>query len=537
MDKEQGKPTFDRRSFIGLGALAAGAAAASLAGCTPQDTGGNAGTTSGGQTTATAPVIPAADETLEFDVVVCGSGMAGMTAALEAAYQGANVALIEKMGVLGGGTNFAEGIFACGSPLQKERGIKATVKDILKTEYDFQHFIVDTKLWEVIAHNSAEDIAWLMDQGVEFIDLFNTGGGEYTHHIYMDFRGKTAITAMEAKANELGVSIFTNTAAQHLLMEGNAVVGVQADQDGKIVYLKAKGGVILATGSAGSNFDLLEKYSIRTPEKTMYNGAPGVEGDGINMAMEIGMGDCFRLMGPWIGLVVEPLGFNSHLSAAGAMEPTNVWVNQNGERFANEGLVVFYTYPNNCVESQVRAYSVLDQAQMDRMVNEGCIMGWAMYIFAGTKLTEAPAEMDRMLAEGNENCFKAETIEDLAQQMGLPVENLSKTISDYNGYAKAGTDEQYGKDPQFLAPVSTPPYYGFRIKQNCINMYGGIHVNPNNEVIKQDATVIPGLYAAGSECGGYQGETYGLALPGSCQGVSLGTGRVAARNASARAKG
>jgi fumarate reductase flavoprotein subunit len=173
---------------------------------------------------------------------------------------------------------------------------------------------------------------------------------------------------------------------------------------------------------------------------------------------------------------------------------------------------------------------------MDRMVNEGCIMGWAMYIFAGTKLTDAPQEMEAALADSNPNVFKAETIEDLAAAMGLPVENLVKTVNDYNGYVTAGNDEQYGKTPDFLAPVSTPPYYGFRIKQNCINMYGGIHVNPQNEVIREDGTVIEGLYAAGSECGGYQGETYGLALPGSCQGVSLGTGRVAGKNAAVRAK-
>jgi len=98
-------------------------------------------------------------------------------------------------------------------------------------------------------------------------------------------------------------------------------------------------------------------------------------------------------------------------------------------------------------------------------------------------------------------------------------------------------DAKYQKDPAFLMPISTPPFYGFRIKQNCINMYGGIHVNPKNEVVKPDGTVIPGLYAAGSECGGYQGETYGLALPGSCQGVSLGTGRVAGSNAAKLAKG
>jgi fumarate reductase flavoprotein subunit len=524
-----------RQMLQGLGVGALAVATSGMAACAPTAQQSEGAGSSGSASPAEPTGITTPDEILDFDVVVCGSGMAGMTSALQAAYEGANVVIIEKMGALGGGTNFAEGIFACGSPLQKEMGIEADVKTILQTEYDFQHYIVDTKLWDVIANNSATDISWLMDQGVKFIDVFNTGGGQYTHHIYTDYRGSTAIAALEAKAKEAGITILTSTAAERLLTEGEKVVGVQANQEGRVLHINA-GAVILATGSAGANFDLMARYSVRTPDKCMYTGAPGVEGDGIQMAMDVGMGDCFRLMMPAIGLTVEPLGFNSQLAAAGAMEPTNLWFNQNGERFADEGLSIYYTYPNNCVESQVRSFSIFDQVQYDRMLNEGCIMGWAMYIFAGTKLTEMPDELERELAANNPFVCRADTIEEVANYFAVDEARLQRTIDDYNACVAAGNDTQYYKDPAFLAPVSTPPYYAFRIKQNCINMYGGIHVNPENEVIREDASVIPGLYAAGSECGGYQGETYGMALPGSCQGVSLGTGRVAGANAAAYAR-
>ncbi|MDR2197283.1 MAG: FAD-dependent oxidoreductase [Coriobacteriales bacterium] len=530
-----------RRGFLaGLAATAGVAATAGLAACAPSASVEEAAASGSAAPTeeqvVASPVIPPADETLETDVLVCGSGMAGMSAALQAAYEGVQVTIIEKMGELGGGTNFAEGIFACGSPLQKERGIDADVRSILQTEYDFQHYIVDTKLWDVIANNSATDIAWLMEQGVEFIDLFNTGGGAYTHHIYTDYRGKNAILAMEAKAAELGITVLKNTAAEHLLVENGAVIGVSANSEGSILHIKAQA-VILATGSAGANFELMKRYSVRTPDKVMYTGAPGIEGDGIRMASEAGMGECFRLMMPAIGLTVEPLGFNSQLAAAGAMEPTNLWFNQRGERFADEGLSLTYIFPNNCVESQVRSYSIFDQDSFDRLVNEGCIMGWAMYIFAGTKLTEMPGELERELAANNPHIVRADTIEEIAEFFEVDAASLLGTVEEYNGFVDAGDDGQYHKNPDFLVPVRTPPFYGFRIKQNCLNMYGGIHVNPKNEVINEEGVVIEGLYAAGSECGGYQGETYGMALPGSCQGVSLGTGRVAGSNAAARALG
>lgn len=283
---------FDRREFlkgaavVGAGTIGAGA----LAACSSNPASSNStqkdDTAAQPSTPDTGYTLSTPDETMEADVVICGSGMAGMTSALQAAYDGAKVILVEKQLALGGGTAYAEGIFACGSPLQAERGINADVRTILDTELDFQHYIVDATLWDVIANNSAQDISWLMDQGVEFIDVFNTGGGEYTHHIYKDYRGINAITALEAKATELGVTILKGTAAQHLLTNDDTVVGVEAKQDNKIIHINSKA-VILATGSSGANMELMDKFSVRTPDKVMYTGAAGVEGDGIRMVVRL----------------------------------------------------------------------------------------------------------------------------------------------------------------------------------------------------------------------------------------------------------
>jgi fumarate reductase flavoprotein subunit len=103
-------------------------------------------------------------------------------------------------------------------------------------------------------------------------------------------------------------------------------------------------------------------------------------------------------------------------------------------------------------------------------------------------------------------------------------------------FCAAGADTQYNKDPKFLVKLEKPPFYAARITANTLNTLGGIRVNSAMEVIKTDGHKIPGLYAAGMECSGYSGETYGLIIPGSTQGIALATGRIAGEAAAAFAK-
>jgi fumarate reductase flavoprotein subunit len=533
-----------RRTFIGLGAGAALAAGTGIAGCSPAVTGGDDAASQKSAENGSpnsSPTVPewglpelsaVADETIDTDIVVVGSGMGGMAAALTAAESGAKVVVLEKNDTLGAGTSFAEGIFAIESPLQEELGIEADVRAMLQVEYAFQRYIVDSRLWNVVASNSPTDIRWLMDQGVEFSEL--GGGGSIaeirTQHMYLEHRGSNALKVMEEKASSLGVEIRTSTRAAHILKDGDKITGVQADVSGSVLNVNAKA-VILATGGVGNNQDLINTYTNRNADNMYWCGGPNVTGDGIMMASEAGMGKPYRIGAPGLGATIEPLGVSSQLAAAGAMEPTNLWVNQDGKRFANEWLTKTYIYVLNAIDSQLKTFSIFDQTSFDRMVNEGIKGGWGFYVLAGTKLTELQTELDRELSNGNPYVFKADTIEDLAGQMEIDAAVLQETVDQYNGYVSQGQDPDYGKEPDFLVEMKTAPFYGFRIKSSIVQWVGGIHVNPSAEVLARDGSVIPGLYAAGIDCSGFQGETYGLTIPGSCQGISLGMGRQSAKSA------
>lgn len=285
----------------------------------------------------------------------------------------------------------------------------------------------------------------------------------------------------------------------------------------------------------GASVVVLEKQSILGGST---NFAEGVFGMGSQLQKEAGMGEPFRLMAPIVGTTVEPLGVASPLASLGAMNPYALWVNQDGLRFANEGFTRAYTTSANAVESQYRTFSIVDQKLFDRLVADGDpAVGWGYYVLKGSPLTEAPEELDRELERGTENIFVADSIAELAQVLDIDPATLEATVADYNAIVEAGEDPVHGKKDIYLTDkIETGPFYAFRVKGSAVNMFGGIHINSNVEVVREDMTVIPGLYAAGVECGGFQGETYGITVPSSCQGISLSTGRRGAKNAVAYAR-
>ena len=523
-----------RQMLLGMG-VGATALAAGMVGCaSPQapqaaEPGADA-----------APALKEPDQTVDADIVVVGSGMGGMSAAVTAAEEGASVILLEKQSVLGGGSNFAEGVFGMGSELQKEAGVNGSLTDLIKLELEFQRYIADYTLWEFVVEGAEENLAWLVDHGVKFIELADGPyAGIRTQHIYEGHRGKNMIAKLEEAARSVGVDIRLGTPATHLLMEDGAVAGVQAESGSEVVNFNAKA-VILATGSSGENFDMLEKYTSRNSDNYMWCGAPGIVGDGINMAIEAGMAERpYKLMSPTVGTTVEPLGISSHLAALGAMNPYALWVNHEGKRFVSEGLTRSYTTSANAVDSQYRTFSIVDQALFDRLVADGDPkVYWGYYVMRETPLSDAPKEMEQELERGNENVFKADTVAGLADAMGIDPAVLEATVAEYNAIVDAKEDPVHGKQADDLTDkVETGPFYGFRIKGSQVNMFGGIRINSNVEVVREDHTPIPGLYAAGLECGGFQGETYGITVPSSCQGIALSTGRRGAKNAVAYANG
>ena len=522
-----------RHLLMGMG-VGAATVAAGLSGCAagaPQ--GATSASADDASTTLKEPT-----ETVEADVVVVGSGIAGMSAAITAAEEGAKVVQLEKQSILGGGSNFAEGVFGMGSDLQKEAGVTGDLADLLAIEMEFQKYQVDYTLWKGVLDGAEENLLWLIDQGVEFIGLNEAIYGNLrTQHLYKDHRGANMIAKLEESARAAGVETRLSTPAKHLIIEDGIVTGVQAESGKDVINVKAKA-VILATGSSGSNWELFDRHTSRSSKHYMWCGAQGIEGDGIKMAEEAGMGECYRLMAPIVGTTVEPLGLTSQLAALGACNPIALWVNQDGVRYMDEGQVRKVITAPNALDTQITSYSIVDQALFDTLVENGDPnVGWGFYVPRGTALSEAPDELEREFERGTETIFKADSITELAEQLSMDPAVLQQTVEEYNDVVDAQVDTVHRKDPKYLThQVAAPPFYAFHVVGSNVNMFGGIHINANCEVVREDGSAIEGLYAAGLECGGFQGETYGISIPSSCQGIGLSTGRCSAKHAAAYAR-
>lgn len=542
-DKTAIESALSRRSFLtGVGVVALGTAGAgALAACSPSNPSSTdtPSTDNGGGSSATgANTSPydgfslyefvTAEETVEVDVVVIGSGTGGLVPAINLAEEGYKVALLEKMNVWGGNTNFAEGCFGVGTEMQKAQGIEFDWHELLLQELNFQNFNANPKIWELYIKHSADDFKWFTDHGVEFEGVFGPGGGAETWHLFKGHHGDSAVKAMIPAAESAGVDLRQEVQALGLLMEGGVCVGVQAkDGTGKIIDFKATH-TIVATGGTSENHDGILQTTNRNVDRTSYQGGSGHNGEGLGMVAQALDETPKDVMLALIGSTIANARISSHLGLAVGCEPKVLWVNHNAERFIDETMSAMQlTAVNNALLTQSDAFSIIDQALWTSLEKEGVTFGLGAYLTAGQPAEEMQADWDTLEPEGN--IFKADTIEDLAALMGVDGAKLKETVDTYNTYCASGQDADYKKAPEYLIACATPPFYGFRLAALHINTMGGIRINENCQVITRDYEVVEGLWASGVDCSGFAGETYGIVLPGSNQGVALFTGRQIAR--------
>lgn len=551
-DPNTGRGVTRRQLLGGMAFGALGMAVTGMIGCSGQQASAAATDEAGAPVNPTVPphvdvvpkdspwampaYVPEPDETLQFDMVCVGSGMGGFSAGLTALQEGVkSVAIIERADALGGGTAMAEGLTAIDTPWMKEKGFSHVDPDtIIQKEFDWHHYICDATLWSTVLRNNPSDFNWLLDQGVEIVACVATGGAEYpTHHVYKGHRGVSAINALNQRFTEAGGTVLTNTRGTHMLMDGNTVKGIQClTSDGRCINIETSA-VVIATGGIGGNKDIVNYWTERNPENQVWLGCPTATGDGVQLAVEAGMGKPYHLGGPGLGADVPPLDLASHFNCAAALESCNLWVNQDGNRFFNEGVTLNFYAPVNAIESQCKTFAVFDSEIMRHYVEEGADVGWAQYVPKKTLMVNAPAECEREIANGNPFVFKTDTLEEMAEQMGIPVSTFMETVNEYNGFCRDGNDTKFFKDPYYLRELKTPPFYGARLKAGVVSQKGGVHCNNKGEVITMSGRRINGLYVAGLDCGGFQSQTTGITIPGSVQGYALGMGRLCGKNGAA----
>jgi len=465
--------------------------------------------------------ITRADETIEAQVVVVGSGLGGLSAAMTATEEGAKkVILIEKEPFYGGGTNFAE-VFI--GPPADEAEARRSAAEFAK----WSNYIADPMLHYQKAIEQKENSAWLFDK--HKVKVHSVPGAPPNLLFYEGGHGMSCIKTLVPQAKALGVDIRLNTAALFLLLKDpHTCVGVRAEeQNGKIIDFKAKA-VVLATGGMSTNKALLAHYTSIDLEKTLIDGIQsGQDGDGQVMVEATAHGKAIHLCVSSLFLNVKGFDFNSPLGVCVGMQPTNLWVNQDAVRFIDESIVSSLAACNTAVEIQGNVFSILDQDGINKYAAGGCQTHYSGFAdkFIGNPISGLADALEEY--RNLPDVFHAQTIPELAKKMGVDPAVLENTIERYNGFARSGTDAEWGKKASNIWPIAKGPFYAFRLSSGMLNTNGGVRINTNAQVVDPRYKAVSGLYAAGILTCGWEGDTY---LMGTCQPVALWCGRRAAKH-------
>ena len=418
-------------------------------------------------------------ESRDVDIAIIGAGGAGMTAAIKAAQAGKNVLLLEKMPYAGGNTTKATGgMNAAETHYQAEQGIEDTVDQFVEDTIKGGHGINDRDLVTVMAQFSARAIEWLDSIGAPLPKVSFSGGATNRRiHSPEDGSGVGAylVTRFLDKLEELDVPVLYETKATSLMTLDGAVVGVMAESEEAVYTIHAKA-VVLATGGFGNNEDLIVHFR---PDLlgTVTTSAPGVTGDGILMAEAVGA-DLVDIDQIQLHPTVEQS--TSMLITEGVRGDGAILVNQEGKRFINELLTRDVVSAGELEQPGSYAYIIFDQHLRD-----------------GLKAVEKYVSTGIVV--------QGETIEDLAEQLGIDPAVLAETLKNWNRYVAEQNDPDFGRTTGMEADLSVAPYYAIKIAPGIHHTMGGVHIDTSARVIDINGDPIPGLFAAGEVTGGVHG--------------------------------
>lgn len=449
----------------------------------------------------------------EYDLIVVGSGGAGLSAAATAAENNASVMIIEKQGIAGGTTNYSGGVIqAAGTDLQKETTKFQT--DCPENHEKEYMKAGEGRVYQELVHdftqNSPKNIDWLAKMGIKWNNVYGHTEIPYAKdyfadriHVYegggMSGNGIILTQHLLKYALNLGAKITYNTAAVGLINADDSqrkVCGVVIEgKDRQLKYLKARQGVILATASIDQNLALAKDLSPQHYEDVKAHHCWSVStdrGDGIVMGMSV-------------GAAVTGFGGTIDFDARTGngtddRVPTipSIFVNGNGLRFVNEDAT--YAYEFRAIFNQEK---LLDKPTY-QIFGKSSISG-----------SSSPWNEESLVNDvKNGLVIKADTIADLAQKINIPVENLVNSVNTWNKNAAEGTDPEYERTVG-VEPFSGP-YFAYRNTPGNLGAIGGLKINQKCNVLDVYNQPINGLYAAGLNAGGWIGSYY----PGS--GTAIG---------------
>lgn len=462
----------------------------------------------------------------DYDVVVIGSGVAGLAAALRTTELGGSALVAEAEEVVGGSSRLAGGsIMGAGTRRQREHGIEDSGEALFQYYMALNHWEPEPGPVRRLAEGSGGMVDWLESLGVQFEAGVYPAGEEPVprKHLATD-GGQGVVDVLARHCREAGVDIALRRRVDRLLVEDGAVVGVAVGDD----EVRSRA-VIVATGGFGANEALVRENipSLAPAEDWFwYVGAPSALGDAFALGAQVDA----QVMGRDKGLLMLTPNFGNLLEG-GYLPGWLVVVNGEGRRFYNE--VMSYSVTDPILRAQPGpVYAVFDDAALHaadpasaEQVKRNTIPQRSFFF---NKWVEP--FLEEMIAA--RKVQSAETIPDLAKQVGLPADILEATIDRYNADVAAGEDRLYQKPSRFLRPVLTPPFHATELRLAHLAVTGtGLRIDADGRVLDKGSSPVPRLFAAGECTGGIIGDVY----VGSGNSLTNGLvfGRVTAEVASA----
>ncbi|WP_195851319.1 flavocytochrome c [Aerococcus tenax] len=512
----------------------------------------------------------AQDESLETDIVVVGGGGAGLSAAAASLQSGKKVILLEKFPVIGGNTVRTGGPMNAADPewqnkfealpgedhtleeiynvdeseidqeyLEDFRELRKQIKAYLEEVDGKDEYLFDSTLFhriqtylggkrtdlkgnqvygnydlvKTLTDNVLDSVHWLEDIGVEFnyeSVAMPVGAMWRRGHQPTSDNGYAYVKNLEKFILDNGGQIITDARVNELIVEDDRVVGVKADHQGASLTVRAKA-VVLGSGGFGANTKMLQEYNTyweRIDDDIKTSNSPAITGDGIQLGeqvhadlVDMGMIQMLPTCAPetgalFTGLQVPPANF--------------LMVNQEGKRFVNE-------------------FGTRDEISKAAIAN-----GSLFYLIADDEIKKtayntSQEKIDQQVEDGT--LFRADTIGELAEQIGVDPSVLEETVATYNSYVDQGEDPDFHKNA-FDLKVEVAPFYATPRKPAVHHTMGGLKIDTDAHVINQDGEIIKGLYAAGEVAGGVHA---GNRLGGNALADIFTYGRIAGKNASQEA--
>lgn len=452
----------------------------------------------------------------EWDVVVIGGGLGGLSAACRAAQLGLKVAVLERG---------CEQQYACNSRYSggilhiAQHNVEEPAGALFKVIEDATLGECDAGLARALAEDARRAVRWLREEGAKYIRI---GQIVWQQHVLapprpitpgLDWKGRgpdVALRTLEANLCKRGGTLLRGAAAAALVESAGRCAGVEAAIEGKAVCFRAKA-VVIADGGYQANPDLIRAHISPAPEKLMQRGAATGLGDGLGMARALG------------AAVSRLDAFYGHMLSRDSFHNDKVWpypqldelgtagivVDARGERFTDEGMGGVYVANRIArLPDPLSAWAVFDEA-----------------IWNGPgRGARIPANPNLIKAGGT--VHRAPTLAALAEIMCVPVERFELTVAGYNQALSEGSLERL--DPRRTStriaamPVAKAPFYAAPLCAGITYTMGGIAIDPDAQVLRAGGGSIDGLYAVGTASGGLEGGSGAGYVGGLVKAVTFG---------------